>query len=228
MNNKFIRIDRKTLIRLSKDKQTSDKNSESINMTYIIKNPIIRYIWWSRLNTMLKLAFKEQGVRVLDFACGEGVFLPSLSANFKTVDAVDIDIDIAKNVKKEFKLDNVNIFEDNIYETKLKDNYYDIIFAASVLEHFNDVHLIFDSLRKKIKKGGALIFSSPSENYIYRFGRLVTGFNKYNNTVHIHYFGSKELADIAKTKFSLIKKVSTPIKFLPFFDLHNVYLFKND
>ena len=50
----------------------------------------------------------------------EKVFLPSLSANYKTVDAVDIDIDIAKNVKKEFKLDNVNIFEDNIYETNLK------------------------------------------------------------------------------------------------------------
>ena len=69
MKSKLIKIEREKLIRLSKYKQTSDKNSESINMTYIVKNPIIRYIWWSRLNAMLKLAIKEQGIRVLDFAC---------------------------------------------------------------------------------------------------------------------------------------------------------------
>ena len=79
MKNKLIKINKDSLIRLYKSKLSSSEGFESIGITYISNNPIISYIWWSRLQAMIDLASKVKAEKVLDFGCGEGVLLPSLS-----------------------------------------------------------------------------------------------------------------------------------------------------
>ena len=74
----------------------SQKVDHSVNMTYIDKNPIIRWLWWKRLKMMLDVSKIDSSKKVLDFGCGEGVFLPTLSNKYKEVHAVDLDIKIAK------------------------------------------------------------------------------------------------------------------------------------
>ena len=90
-------------------------------------------------------------------------FSSTLSTNYEDVHAVDLDVKIARIVKENYKLDNVKIFSDDIFKTNLKDNYYDIIFSASVLEHFEDVEFVIKVLKNKLKENGFLIFSSPTE-----------------------------------------------------------------
>ena len=56
MKNKLIKINKDSLIRLYNSKITSSEGFESIGITYISNNPIISYIWWSRLQAMIDLA----------------------------------------------------------------------------------------------------------------------------------------------------------------------------
>ena len=193
-------------------------------MTYIDKNPIIRWLWWKRLKMMMSLSKIDSSKKVLDFGCGEGVFLPTLAINYKKVHAVDLDIKIAKIVKDHYKLENVKIFSDDIFKTNLKDNYYDIIFSTSVLEHFEDVEHVIKILRNKMKENGLLIFSSPTENYIYKIGRMITGYDKYQDPLDIHYFGSSEIAEKAKKYFDLVQRYDIPFN-IQIFPLHSVYAF---
>ena len=216
----FIEIDTEFF----KEIINSQKVDHSVNMTYIDKNPIIRWLWWKRLKMMLSLSKIDNSKKVLDFGCGEGVFLPTLAANYQNVHAVDLDIKIAKTVKEHYKLENVKIFNDNIFKTNLKDNNYDIIFSASVLEHFQDVEYVLKVLRNKLKENGVLIFSSPTENYIYKIGRILTGYDKYQDPLDIHYFGSSEIAEEAKKYFDLVKRYDIPFN-IKIFPLHSVYLF---
>lgn len=201
----------------------SQKVDHSVNMTYIDKNPIIRWLWWERLKKMLSVSKIDSSKKVLDFGCGEGVFLPTLSTNYEEVHAVDLDVKIAKIVKENYKLDNVKIFSDDIFKTNLKDNYYDIIFSASVLEHFEDVEFVIKVLKNKLKENGFLIFSSPTENYIYKIGRMVTGYDKYQDPLDIHYFGANEIAEKAKKHFELIDRYDIPFN-IKIFPLHSVYV----
>ncbi len=228
MKNKLIKINKNSLIRLYNSKLSSSEGFESIGITYISNNPIISYIWWSRLQAMIDLASKVKAEKVLDFGCGEGVLLPSLSNIYKEVHAADLDVRTAHDVKNEFKLSNVKIFQDDIFKSNLENNCYDIIFAASVLEHFKDIEIVLKNLKQKLKKGGMLVFSCPSENYIYKIGRFLSGYNKYSGPQDIHYYGAREIAEKAKTEYKLLNKLSLPIKILPFINLHNVYLFKNE
>jgi cyclopropane fatty-acyl-phospholipid synthase-like methyltransferase len=57
-------------------------------MTYVDKNPIIRWLLWKRLKMVLSLSKNNSSKKVLDFGCGEGVFLPTLDANYKNMHAV--------------------------------------------------------------------------------------------------------------------------------------------
>ena len=221
MKSKFKKIDTEFF----KEIINSKEFNHSVNMTYVDKNPIIRWLWWKRLRMMLSLSKIDNSKKVLDFGCGEGVFLPSLSLNYKEVHAVDLYVKIAKIVKDHYKLENVKIFSDDIFKTNLKDNYYDIIFSASVLEHFSDVDYVLKVLRNKLKDNGLLIFSSPTENYIYKIGRIVTGYNKYQDPEDIHYFGAKEIAQKGKKYFDLIGRYDIPFN-LRISPLHSIYLLK--
>ena len=65
---------------------------------YTNANPLVRWIFWKRLATLLKFSREVERRRVLDFGCGEGAFLPSLCRNFKDVVAVDVDVAAAGQV----------------------------------------------------------------------------------------------------------------------------------
>lgn len=172
---------------------------------YVHINPLVRMLFWKQLETMFDMA-KPKKV-ALDFGSGFGVFLPALSEKFKKVVAIDLNTIPLEYIKKMLKLDNVHIIKGKKNKIPFMDNTFDCIFAGSVLEHCDDV-CIFRELHRVLKKGGLLVVSCPSENFLYKAGRK---FLYYNNIREEHFFEVEFIFNKCMEFFKLEEE-----KFIPF------------
>ena len=199
--------------------------SESVVVgTYIDKNPLVRWLYWDRLKKMLDYGRKCGASKVLDLGCGEGVFLPSLSENFSQVYGVDIDIRAAQEVVSYYKLNNVQLFQTDLFDNSFDENYFDLVFAASVLEHFEERDKLFIEIMRLITPGGFLIFSSPMETWFYKLGRKIFGYKKPDD----HYFSAYEIASTGRKYLNLVDNKYCPFNLPPFLAACCIYVFKKD
>ncbi len=98
--------------------------------------------------------------RVLEVGCALGGFAKILYDEGGFVDASDTStfiIDEAKKLNPKINFFVADI-ENNI---KVKDNYYDFIFNFEVMEHLARPEKAMQNLKRKLKKGGLLIFTTP-------------------------------------------------------------------
>ena len=68
--------------------------------SYTHKNPIIRWLMWKRYESIFKLAKINYDMKVLEFGCGIGLFLPSLCQKASKVFATDIYPQYAESLAK--------------------------------------------------------------------------------------------------------------------------------
>lgn len=181
---------------------------------------LARSIFWSRLKTAMLLINKlvHDDCRILDFGGGSGAFAKGLCNKFSKVDIIDLDASDAKCIKQHLKLDNLQIIEDDINNYK-NENKYDVIVATDVLEHFPVTSVPVEFIKKNIETNGLLVVSLPTENYIYRLGRIVVNKKKPAD----HYFDSKTiLQHLENNNFEILEKRFAPNFFLakiPLFDI---------
>jgi len=151
---------------------------------------------------MLRIAQKFAPGKVLDLGCGQGVFLPSLSDCFEEVHGIDLDVSICSKIKDMFHLDNVTIHKGNILDNNFESGQFDLILAPSVLEHFEDQDALFLNLKRILRGGGHLVFSSPTETKLYELGRRIFGAVKpedhYHSVFSIEKYGRKSLEFVMK------------------------------
>lgn len=141
---------------------------------YAHPNPIARAIFWQRLATGYRLLanYAPKDAGVLDFGGGSGVFLPTLAGHFREVSVIDRDAEDARRVASYYSLAGIHIYECDI--TRWPENCsYDVVIAMDVLEHFSDNAVPREFLKKHLRRGGLLLVSLPTENWIYRMGRAV-------------------------------------------------------
>lgn len=182
---------------------------------YIHKNFLVRWLFWKRLRTALNLSKKAE--RVLDFGAGSGIFMPSLSKNFKEVYSLDLDTRALEYVKDRFKLENVKIIKGEKDVLPFKDDFFDIIFATDVLEHFKDSYNIQKEFKRVLKKDGILIVSSPTENLMYVLARK---FMYKRKKPADHYTNVYQIMNITK-KFFKIENIRTiPTILIPAFKIY--------
>ena len=169
---------------------------------YSHPNPLINWLFWQRLHTAIRhIAGQAPYERVLDFGCGSGVMLPFLSQNSKEVIATDMDLVPLERVKKHIPLAaNVNVIDAK--STALADlpaNAFDLIVALDVLEHVHDLPRVLNDIVTRLKPGGQLVVSGPTENILYRVGRKIAG---------PEYSGDYHERGIAEIKSELAKLAS--------------------
>ncbi len=112
-------------------------------------------------NNHVKLFKKELfNKSIIDFGCGEGLFLRNIYKNIKHKDLVGVDIFIPKNLRES---KNIRFISSSIINFKTKKK-FDVAFSDNVMEHlsvldYND-HLksIYDSLNP----GGIFILIMPN------------------------------------------------------------------
>ncbi|MBN1193307.1 MAG: methyltransferase domain-containing protein [Coriobacteriia bacterium] len=140
--------------------------------TLLHANPLITWLFHRRYATIAELLDVPAGGSVLDFGCGVGCLLPSLTRAGLKVHAIDLVLDYARVVDSQLGL-NVS-FAESLFD--LPDNGLDAIIAADVLEHVEDLNELLNLMRQKLRSQGCLVVSSPTENFAYRIGRLIAGF----------------------------------------------------
>lgn len=186
---------------------------------YCHKNFLIKWLFWKRLRTMLSMTEGIEDVkRVLDFGAGSGIFMPTLAKNFPEVYSVDVDTSSLEYVKKMSGLKNVKIIGGN-NDDKLpfKDDFFDIIFAADVLEHFKDSSGIQKEFSRVIKRGGVLIVSGPTENILYRLARKYVYKQKKPED---HYTDVYDVMKKTRRFLKVEKKKTLPCFFIPGFKIY--------
>lgn len=198
---------------------------------YTHKNPLVRWVFWKRLEAMLKLASPAE--RVLEFGAGSGVFVPSLSKNFKEVYLEDLKIDSLNYIKEKYDLKNLIIRkskggtnENDMSMTKgniklrYPEEFFDIIFVGDVLEHFHDSMPLQQEFKRILKMGGCLIVSGPTENFIYKVSRRLIFW--YWEKKQDHFSNIKQIMNLSEKIFSLEEVNVVPSSLIPGFKIYRV------
>ena len=164
---------------------TTADRAEMAVPSYSHPNPLIRWLFWQRLDTAVRFADLKPGASVLDFGTGSGILLPSLATVAKRIVATDIELAPsqataeARSINAEF----VTIPDFRQWTTRNPGS-LDCIFALDVLEHVEGEELLdlSDAFRSLLRPGGRLIVSGPTETVFYKLGRALAGFkNEYHH-----------------------------------------------
>lgn len=148
----------------------------------------------------------EKG-KFLDIGCGEGFVLKEAYDNgFEPYG-----VDIAYNLSIENA--NLNFFKGNIFEANFSDNYFNVIYMDSVLEHILNPIETLKELRRVLKPGGVFFIIVPNESSLYnslielactlffqshKYGKIRPFVPPY----HVHGFNPKSLKTaLIKNKF---------------------------
>lgn len=104
------------------------------------------------------------GKTILDAGCGTGYISKILIDNYKPKNVYGIDISpemlkIAKQIKKENKIKNLYLKEEDITNTSRKENSIDFIIASFSLGYIKDLNKVFKEFNRVLKKGGKIVFA---------------------------------------------------------------------
>lgn len=146
--------------------------------------------------------------RVLDFGCGAGVLLHKFDIKEKI--GVENNKFSIKELNKN-KIKNFNTLK------HVKNNYFDLIFALSVIDHLENPIETIRELKKKLKKNGKLIilirqdsfnqneFNSSYNEHLYSWSPL--SFSKILKNEHLSIIKYNYLKFTLPPKFNFFKKI---------------------
>ncbi len=149
--------------------QIDEKSDEVSIPVYLHRNFLVRKIFLDRFKTAYNItSFRNK--LVLDYGCGSGIFLESISDEIKKGIGVDLDVEIAKKIVTSEKILITQIINQNEI-TKFSE--IDIITSFDVLEHVIDLDSLLNTFVKMLSAGGHVIISGPTENALYSFARKI-------------------------------------------------------
>jgi len=193
---------------------------------YDSKNPLIKYLFFSRLKSALSLSddfiIDEKESNVADFGCGDCLLLKNIEDKFKNIKTYGVDIlpEILK-YKKSLRAD-IKIAD--LKNTGFDADFFDAIFCLDTLEHFEDLSDPIGEISRVLRKDGILVVSLPTENLVYKLGRFFlkgTFSSKTGPSSSPHFHNASEIRKFLINNSFIIKKKEkvTKIPFLTFFEI---------
>ena len=153
---------------------------------YSHRNPLINWLFWQRLRKVMDyLEADAPYEHTLDFGCGSGVMLPFLCEISARVTAMDIDLLPFERVSRQ-RAFPANLQVHDARQVTLKDlpkASFDRIVATDVLEHVKDLAGTLHDMQELLVPGGQIIVSGPTENILYKIGRVLAG-PEYSGDYH--------------------------------------------
>ena len=149
--------------------------------SYCHPNPLAAYISWQRLFAAADLsgAIGSPAKRALDFGSSIGELGHLLPA------AVQYDVIEENDTAANFLLSQLPKSKRLTLEDA-PTGAYDRIFAIDSLEHNSNYPELLAILATKLAPGGIIILSGPTENFLYRLGRRIAGFDGHYHETNIH------------------------------------------
>lgn len=106
----------------------------------------------------------KENQKLLELGCGRGDFLNEFKK--KNLDIYGVDISsYSKNFFPDINFQRVDLSNQKL---PYKDNYFDVIYSKSFIEHFYYPDLIFEEAYRVLKPGGIIITLTPEWKYIYK------------------------------------------------------------
>ena len=162
---------------------------ESCVPSYLHSNWLAAYVSWIRLFQAAKLAPRHvpKAIRMLDFGSSVGELGHLVSMGGEGYDFIESDDRSASYLRSRLPHAKRVSLED------ASEGSYDLVFAIDSLEHNSNYAELLAILVGKLKSGGALILSGPTENVLYRLGRRIAGFDgHYHETTIYHIEAAAE------------------------------------
>ena len=204
-----IRIEAETL-RAAALAAPRESRDEMAAPSYLHPNPLIRWLFWKRLDAVADF-LSERGARYasgLDFGCGIGVQLPTLSAMTDLVYATDLVLAPGRHVAYRLALGNVTFVEADRLSSLPP---LDYIVSTDVLEHVEDVEAVVRRFGDALKPGGTLVVSGPTESALYKIGRMVAGFARKGGYHRTDIFRVHETITRDRARFDVVAHRALPL-----------------
>lgn len=139
--------------------------------SYCHNNFVAAYVSWMRLFAAAKLAEESVPVlhRVLDFGASVGELSHILGSGVQ-YHFVEQDETAASFLVKQNPTAQRQMLQE------IRSQTYDVVFAIDSLEHNPNFTELLGSLTGLVGQQGILILSGPTENKLYKLGRMIAGF----------------------------------------------------
>jgi len=154
----------------------------------------------------------------LDAGCGSGKYCERLIAlGYKNVFGIDLLND------NQYINCNFNYQRCSIDNTMFHNDFFDIIFANSVIYHLDDINKGISELQRIIKKNGILILTGHTRNSLFTFWRkikLLFNIKSVQNLKYAKFKKTSEYINLLKENgFNIIKQDGYYISFIlyPFY-----------
>jgi len=148
-------------------------------------NPVVRMVYWNKLKKIFNYLQHRRWNLILEIGCGYGFFLPSLCQISDKVIGSDIEdmFDFCKEatlteIQKSFSNLELKKADARYLSDYIDESSCDVIVAISVLEHINDYSEAVKEIRKCLKPNGIFACVLPTENWLYRLGKRLVGYDK--------------------------------------------------
>jgi ubiquinone/menaquinone biosynthesis C-methylase UbiE len=144
----------------------------SLDDLYSNRNPLIRNLFWARINTAINLAKIRDDSVILDLGCGSGHLLKSIRKYNIICKCYATDIEDPKlvaNLDCKFQIADVK-------KLPFENDTFSHIFVLDVLEHVRDeldLDLAINEISRALRPAGLVILSGPTESWAYKLGRRV-------------------------------------------------------
>jgi 2-polyprenyl-3-methyl-5-hydroxy-6-metoxy-1,4-benzoquinol methylase len=187
--------------------------SEAAFPAYADSSPLIHFLFWRRVWVTINFLESHGPYEaVLDFGCGGGVALPSLSRFANRVVGLDTNITPYRALSAHLPFPGkVEVYETEEHPlSHFPDKTFDVIIALDVLEHVNNLRDVLAEFCRVAKPGGMAIVCGPTENFFYRIGRMIAG-KQYTGDYHV-----TNIYDIRKVMSTFMETKTLATLYYPF------------
>lgn len=136
------------------------------NTIYNSKNPTRRWLHRERKKRILSAieSYAFQGMVSLEIGPGSGLYLPALQKKSSQLYVSDIEAVYLEGAARINQEENpIVIINDDITDTKLPKNFFDMIICSEVVEHLSDTFTAIHNIFESLKPGGVVILSTPQK-----------------------------------------------------------------
>ena len=195
-----IRSRREQLRRSIDVKGAFEQWEESCVPSYLHENPFAAYVSWRRLFVAAAMAnvFKPKPHHVLDFGSSVGE-LSHILRHEGDYEFIELDDQAAAYLQSH------NMRARRVSLNGARKGDYDAIFAIDSLEHNEDYAELLGELTTRMSPDGILVLSGPTENWLYKLGRKIAGFEG-----HYHHTTIFDIEREAQKKLRLIASRTIP------------------
>ena len=156
--------------------------------------PLINYFFTISITIMLQ----TNGKKILDVACGTGMYTRHIAKDAKKVHGVDISWGMLKKAQKLAelnKLENITFSRARVENLPFKNDYFDALACCGALQLFPDVNKALTEMNRVLKDGGKLALMTylkrPKKSFKFKGIKLPHEF--LENEKQIHFFTIEEL-----------------------------------